>query len=177
MNPYEITLIVRPDLDEEQTRATAEQVTTRLQNAGGEIIAAYAWSPARRRMAYPIRDFGDGFYFTATFKLPSPQLREFENALKLNDRILRFLIVQATDLNIRQSQQRMQQQVAAAAGPPPPPPGSTPSHEPVPVLSQGGAPLPPPVQPGAPVAQSLDPVAPSPEAERVSAAVSPDTEE
>lgn len=119
MNAYEITLIVRPDLDDEQTRTASEQITGRLEAAGGEIIASYPWSPARRRMAYPIRDFGDGFYFTATFRLDPPALRELENGLKLNTNVLRFLIVQATDQMIRQSQQKMQQAAAAAAAPPP----------------------------------------------------------
>ncbi len=120
MNAYETTFIVRPDLDDDQIRATTEQVTGRVESAGGEIIAAYAWSPARRRMAYPIRDFGDGFYATATFRLDPQAVRELENVLKLNDNILRFLIVQASDQAIRQSQQRAQQQAAAAAAPPAP---------------------------------------------------------
>lgn len=121
MNAYEITYIVRPDLDEEQTRGTVEQVTGRLQAAGGEIIAALPWNPPRRRMAYPIRDFGDGFYVTTVFRMDPQALRPVENALKLNERILRYLLVQATDFNIKQAQQRLQQQQAAAAAPRPAP--------------------------------------------------------
>lgn len=121
MNPYEMTFIVRPDRDEEQTRAAVETVTGRITSAGGELIAAIPWNPPRRRMAYPIREFGDGFYVTTVFRLDSTALRAIENALKLNDNILRFLIVQATDQNIKQAQQRLQQQQAAAAAPPPQP--------------------------------------------------------
>ena len=122
MNAYEITLIVRPDLDDEQTHAVTDQITSRLESAGGEMIAAYPWSPPRRRMAYEIRDFGDGYYFTATFRLDPPALREFENTLKLNDRVLRFLVVRATDQQIKQSQQRMRQQAAPAVSAPQGPP-------------------------------------------------------
>lgn len=137
MNPYEMTFIIRPDLDDEQTRAVADQVTRRLTGAGGEIIALYPWSPARRRMAYPIGNFGDGFYATTTFRLDPQALREVENAFKLNESILRFLIVQASDQAIRQAQQRMQQQAAAAAAPP-----SSPTQAPV-----GGPQAPPSVGP------------------------------
>jgi hypothetical protein len=66
-------------------------------------------------MAYPIRDFGDGYYVTATFRLDPQTVRQVENPLRLNDRILRFLVVLATDQNIRQSQQRMQQAASTAA--------------------------------------------------------------
>ena len=118
MNPYEMTFIIRPDRDEDGTRAVAESVTGRISAAGGEIIAAIPWNPPRRRMAYPIKDFGDGFYVTTVFRLDPSALRPIENALKLNENILRFLIVQATDLNIKQAQQRLQQQQAAAQAPP-----------------------------------------------------------
>jgi small subunit ribosomal protein S6 len=135
LNPYEITFIIRPDLEEEATRAVADAVAERLQAAGGEIIATYPWNPARRRMAYEIRDFGDGFYVTTTFRIAPQELPAVETALRLNDRILRFLIVQATELNIRQSQQRMQQMQApaqTAPAAPAPAAASTPSTQPAP---------------------------------------------
>jgi hypothetical protein len=72
-------------------------------------------------MAYPIKDFGDGFYVTTVFRVDPSELGPIENTLKLNENVLRFLIVQATDLNIKQAQQRLQQQQAAAAAPPMPP--------------------------------------------------------
>lgn len=122
MNPYEMTFIIRPDRDEDGTRAVAEAVTGRIAAAGGEIIAAIPWNPPRRRMAYPIKDFGDGFYVTTVFRVDPSALGPIENTLKLNENILRFLIVQATDLNIKQAQQRLQQQQAAAQAPPAPPP-------------------------------------------------------
>jgi small subunit ribosomal protein S6 len=121
LNPYEMTFIIRPDRDEDGTRAVAEAVTGRISAAGGEIIAAIPWNPPRRRMAYPIKDFGDGFYVTTVFRIDPSALGPIENTLKLNENILRFLIVQATDLNIKQAQQRVQQQQAAAAAPPPQP--------------------------------------------------------
>jgi small subunit ribosomal protein S6 len=130
LNPYEMTFIIRPDRDEDGTRAVAESVTGRISAAGGEIIAAIPWNPPRRRMAYPIKDFGDGFYVTTVFRIDPEALRPIENALKLNENILRFLIVQATDLNIKQAQQRLQQQHAAAQAPPPqqPPAGAVPQN-------------------------------------------------
>jgi small subunit ribosomal protein S6 len=130
LNPYEMTFIIRPDRDEDGTRAVAEAVTGRISAAGGEIIAAIPWNPPRRRMAYPIKDFGDGFYVTTVFRVDPTALGPIENALKLNENILRFLIVQATDLNIKQAQQRLQQQQAAAQAPAPqqPPAGAVPQN-------------------------------------------------
>lgn len=119
MNAYEMTYIVRPDLDEEQTRTVIDGVSSRLQTSGGEVVATVPWNPPRRRMAYPIKDFGDGFYVTTVFRIDPPALGPLENALRLNDRILRYLLVQATETNIKQAQQRMQQASAPAPEPQP----------------------------------------------------------
>lgn len=149
MNPYEITVIFRPDLDEDGTKGAAQQVLDRLESTGAEIIASYPWSPPRRRMAYPIKDFGDGFYFTATFRYDPQALKELENFLRLNTNALRYLIVQATELAIKNSQQRMQQ----ATAPPPAPMPAPPVQAPV---------APVEITEGAPVAGEPEEVAPVP---------------
>jgi small subunit ribosomal protein S6 len=115
LESYEITFIVRPDLDEDQIRGVVDGVTSRINSSNGEVIATFPWNPARRRLAYPINDFGDGFYVTTTFRFPPDGITELERALRLNENLLRFLVVQATELSIQQSQQRSQQAAAAAA--------------------------------------------------------------
>lgn len=141
MESYEITYIVRPDLDEEQIRAVVDGINGRLRSEG-ELVATFPWNPARRRLAYPIRDFGDGFYVTTTFRYPTEGLKELERALRLNDNVLRFLLVEATDLMVQQSVQRAQQAAARAAAPP---------------EQQGApAPAPAPAQPAAPVTRESE---------------------
>lgn len=159
MEPYEITYIVRPDLDEERIRGVVDALNGRL-GEGGELIATYPWNPPRRRMAFPIRDFGDGYYVTTTFNYPPQELRELERGLRLNGNILRFLIVQATPANVQQSQQRAQQHQARLAGlqQGAPQPGAP---QPVGVAPQG-APAPQPV--GAAAAAPRPEPAPAPQA-------------
>src|SRR5947209_960260 len=136
-----MTITVRPHPDEEAARAAIEQVTGRISNAGGEVLATIPWNPPRRRMAYPIKDFGDGFYVTTVFNLEAKELRPIENTLKLNEHILRFLVVRATDLNVKQAQQRLQQMQAAAATPPPQP-APAPQQAPTPTTATAEAPAP-----------------------------------
>lgn len=157
MNPYEMTFIVRPDLDEEQTRVAIESVTGRITSQGGEVIATYPWNPPRRRLAYPIKDFGDGYYMTTVFRFSPEGLKEFERGLRLNTAVLRFLILQATDLNITQGQQRAQQAAARAAAPP------APAGAPQAGAPQPAAPTAPPSEtsPDAPQAGAPEPAAPT----------------
>lgn len=166
MNPYEMTFIVRPDLDDEQLRAAIDAVTGRLESVGGEIIATYNWTPPRRRMAFPIRDFGDGYYVTTTFRLSTDRIGEIEGWLKLNDAVLRYLLVRATDMAIRHSQQRQHQ-------------AQQPQPQPVPVPAATGAPAPAtqtqaaaqPAPAAQPEPETQPASAPSPEPEAEPAAV------
>jgi small subunit ribosomal protein S6 len=154
-----MTFIVRPDLDEDGSRGVVDAVTGRLESAGGEILATVPWNPPRRRMAYPIRDFGDGFYVTTVFKFDPQGLRAVENQFRLNENILRFLIIQATEHNVNQAQQRMQQ---AAARPQP-----APATEAEPIAEQ------PPAEANAitPELEATPPPAPESDPEPVAAAV------
>ncbi len=155
MDPYEITFIVRPDIDDEATRGAVDTVRRRIETAGGEILAAYPWGPGRRRLAYPINDFGDGYYYTIDFNFNPQAVRDFERALQLDDNILRSLVVTASDLMVKNSQQRVQQQAqqaaqaaaqaqAAAAAPAPSPASGSgpamPGNQPAPVAPEEGTP-------------------------------------
>lgn len=130
MNAYEITFIVRPDLGDDAIDAMVGTVQNRVTSSGGEILATAPFSPARRRMSYPIRDFGDGVYITIWFNLDPEAVRPMERALRLNESILRFLVVQASELSVKNGQQREAQRAAALANPPQPPtPAAAPAGE------------------------------------------------
>jgi small subunit ribosomal protein S6 len=163
LNAYEITFIIRPDLDTEGMRAAADAVNRRLESGDGELIATYPWGIATRRLAFPINDFGDGYYVTTVFNYNSDALPELENFLRLNESVLRHLIVQATEMNIRQAQQRAHLASQPAAQP-------VPQGEAAPVGAPAGTPqvetaAPVAAPPPAPVEAVTETVAPEPEPE------------
>ncbi|MGH2443212.1 MAG: 30S ribosomal protein S6 [Chloroflexota bacterium] len=170
MKAYEMTFIIRPDLDEDDTRGVMDQVASRVQTAGGEILAVVPWNPPRRRMAYPIQDFGDGFYVTTVFRIEPPGLPPIETALKLNERVLRYLLIQATETNIQQAQQRVQQQQAAAAAPRPQPAAESGDAEPAEIQAAGEPAPEAGAETEAVLAQITEESAPEPEAAPVPAA-------
>jgi small subunit ribosomal protein S6 len=140
LNPYEMTFIVRPDRDEEETRAAVETVIGRVESTGGDVVATAPWNPPRRRMAYPIKEFSDGYYVTTVFRMDGQALRSFENGLKLNENVLRYLVVRATDLQVQQVQQRAQQPQVAAQPPQEPAPVTEATDEPI--AAETSTPLP-----------------------------------
>ncbi len=95
MSNYELTYILRP-LEEANLSAINERINTLVQNAGGEIVSRHDWG--RRRLAYPIRKIADGYYTTLYLTLSGTAVRGIERSLKLNDDVLRFLVVRVDEL-------------------------------------------------------------------------------
>lgn len=98
MNLYELTYILRSDLDEERVAAAQDRIGARLKDASGELVKSEAWG--RRRLAYPIDRVREGFYFTSILRMPGDQCRGFENQMKLVPEVLRFLLIRQEEQNV-----------------------------------------------------------------------------
>ncbi|HEY6539033.1 MAG TPA: 30S ribosomal protein S6 [Candidatus Dormibacteraeota bacterium] len=87
---YELFYIVRPDIDEDQVRVTMDEVAALVAGHGGEMTKSSLWG--RRRLAYPIAGFNDGYYALKEIGLPAEKVRELERQLRLDERVIRHLI-------------------------------------------------------------------------------------
>lgn len=87
---YETVFIVSPDLSEEDTTALIEKFK-KLISDNGTIDSVEDWG--KRKLAYPINDFADGYYtlvkFTANRDFPA----ELERIFNITDGILRSIVV------------------------------------------------------------------------------------
>lgn len=95
--PYELMTIFSPEVADDSVTEQLEVVTGYVRTAGGAIYQVYQDAPwGRRRFAYPIRhngrDVRDGFYSVIHFDLVPSQVSEVERDLKLDERVLRFLL-------------------------------------------------------------------------------------
>jgi small subunit ribosomal protein S6 len=91
MRDYETTFIVAPSLDSDGVIREVEAVKNFISSAGGEITAEKEWG--RRRLMYPIRDCSEGVYHILRFRLASDSLGELERQFRLNENILRHLVI------------------------------------------------------------------------------------
>jgi small subunit ribosomal protein S6 len=95
LRPYEVTFVIRPDMDDAAFTAVVDKVKGWITAAGGEVSQTNVWG--RRRLAYPIKKFTEGQYTLLLANLPSQALNGLERDLKLSEEILRFLIVRTGD--------------------------------------------------------------------------------
>jgi len=91
MRLYEIVYIFDPALDEAGVNAKLEKHHGGLAAAGAEIVAVDHWGA--RQLAYPVRKHKTGYYVVAHFNGNPEILREFERQLKLDEEVLRYLLV------------------------------------------------------------------------------------
>ena len=92
MRDYEIVYIFSPALEEAQVGEKLDRFHGLLTGAnGGEITATDHWG--RRQLAYAVERQTSGYYVVEHFRAPGEALPEFERALKLDDDVLRYLVV------------------------------------------------------------------------------------
>ena len=92
MRDYEIVYIFDSTLPEERVAEKLEKYHALLTgDHGGEITAVDQWG--RRQLAYPIAKKTNGFYVVVQFRAEAEKLPEFERVLKLDDELMRYLLV------------------------------------------------------------------------------------
>jgi small subunit ribosomal protein S6 len=88
LRDYEIVYIFHPSLEEGKVNEKIDRFHGVL---AGEVSAVDHWG--KRQLAYPIEDQTSGYYVVAHFTAPSETLPEFERILKLDEELLRYLVV------------------------------------------------------------------------------------
>ncbi len=91
MNKYELTVIFKPNLGEEVLKAEFEKVTGLISRFGGTVEKVD--EIGKRRLAYEIQKVNDGIYYYITFNSDASAPAEIESRLRINESLLRFLII------------------------------------------------------------------------------------
>jgi small subunit ribosomal protein S6 len=87
--------IIRPDLDEAAVAAAIAKVSALVTGNGGEVTKAEPWG--RRRLAYPIQTHREGQYALMQFKLDPTAVEEVERTLRINEDVIRYLVIRLDD--------------------------------------------------------------------------------
>ncbi len=91
MRNYEGVFIVDPDLTNDASKAVVTQIQDFITKNGGRVDGLQEWG--KKRMAYRIRKKQDGLYVLLNFQLDPLHTKRFEQAIRLNDQVMRYLLV------------------------------------------------------------------------------------
>lgn len=91
MRDYEMVLILRPDIPDENIQTSLDNISQLITSRGGTISKIEPGG--RRKLSYPIKRFSEGSYFVAQFKIAPKTVNELEKPLLISLDILRHQII------------------------------------------------------------------------------------
>jgi small subunit ribosomal protein S6 len=88
---YEIMFIVRPDVEEAELDKLIETFSGYITTGGGTVKTTEKMG--RRRLAYTVKKFNDGFYVLLIVEAPASLISEIERRLRVSEPVIKFLTV------------------------------------------------------------------------------------
>ena len=88
---YEIMFIVRPDVEEAELDKLIETFSGYVTTGGGTVKQTEKMG--RRRLAYTVGKYNDGFYILLIVEAPAALIAEIERRLRVSEQVIKFITV------------------------------------------------------------------------------------
>jgi len=95
LREYETTFIVQPEISDEGSQAILAKLDGILES--GNATRLMCEDHGKRKLAYEIRKFHKGHYYTLQFLNDGKVVPDLERALRLEESVLRFLTILANE--------------------------------------------------------------------------------
>jgi small subunit ribosomal protein S6 len=96
---YEVMFIVRPDVEEAEMDKLIETFSGYITTGGGSVTSTEKMG--RRRLAYTVKKFNDGFYVLLVVDAPAALISEIERRLRVSEPVIKFITVRMDEENKR----------------------------------------------------------------------------
>ncbi|MBT6690944.1 30S ribosomal protein S6 [Candidatus Parcubacteria bacterium] len=111
---YELSFIISANVPETEHQAVQKDILGYLDKVGAKVIKE-AYSIGRKKLAYPIKKQKHGFYVFLEFSLEDKDgLKGIETQLKLNNNLLRYLIIKKDPAANKQEKKQAARKLAPA---------------------------------------------------------------
>ena len=91
MNKYELMIIIDAKLSTDEKDSLFKEVVDTVVKGGGKIINSQVWLD-KHRLTFKIKKQHEGTYYLVNFEADGTVINKIEPNLKLNERLLRYLI-------------------------------------------------------------------------------------
>lgn len=95
MHPYELMVILNPEVDDRTVQPTLDKFLAVVTAQGGKIDNVDVWG--RRRLAYEIQKKSEGVYAVVNFTAEPATTVELERQLRLSESIMRTKVLRADE--------------------------------------------------------------------------------
>ncbi len=115
---YEVMFIVRPDMADEDLDKLIVALESQVTTAGGVVKAKEKMG--KRRLAYSLGRFQDGFYVLLTIEGGGALVHEIERRLRVTEPVLKFITVRMDEEQKRLDKMKKLRDAKKRTVPPPP---------------------------------------------------------
>ena len=112
---YEVMFILRPDVVEEDADKLIAGFSTNVTNGGGTVKTVDKMG--RRKLAYTVQKFNDGFYVLLTIEASGPVVLELERRLRVTEQVIKFITVRIDEEEKRLAKMKAKRGVRRSAEP------------------------------------------------------------
>ena len=98
MRPYELMVIIDPEVEERTVEPSLQKFLNVITNDGGTIEKVDIWG--RRRLAYDIKKKSEGIYAVVNFTATPATAAELDRQLGLNETIMRTKIIRPEEQKV-----------------------------------------------------------------------------
>ena len=114
MRVYEVMFIISPNTEESDVETLITQLSDVVTNQGGNV--AKVDRMGRRRLAYPIQKFTEGYYSVFTVEGTGSEIAELERRMRVTDAVIRYITVRIDEELKRADKFKAARAARAAAG-------------------------------------------------------------
>ena len=92
---YDLVFIINPEIADEAIEALVNSTSQYITGKAGTITGIERWG--KKKLAYPLKHFLEGYYVYVKFKMNTKWSRELESNLQISESVLRHLLVKLGD--------------------------------------------------------------------------------
>jgi small subunit ribosomal protein S6 len=91
MRKYEVGVVLAPDLEEEALTEFVGKINRWITDGDGQVLKVDQWG--KRKLAYPIDKFREGYYVFVTAEMAPSAVKTLENNFNISESVLRYLTI------------------------------------------------------------------------------------
>ena len=94
MKNYELLVVFKPNLDADEVDKNLVKLEETIVGYKGKVQSTD--KIGRKKLAYDIQKFRDGFFVSQMLTIPADKVVDFKRQLKLNDSVLRIMFLEVS---------------------------------------------------------------------------------
>ena len=94
MRTYELLSIIKPNIDSEEYDNLVAKIEEAITGLDGKVLSTDKMG--RKKLSYDIKDFRDGYFCVHNFEMAPEQVAKFNRQLRLNENVLRIMLLETT---------------------------------------------------------------------------------